>query len=225
LPGDPNCPICHGIGFVRQDLPLDHPDFGRLQICSCRQKEASQAVYQKLYRLSNLDAFTHMTFESFNTQPHVGIGAQQLISLTSALNHATQFAKSLKGWLLLMGGYGTGKTHLAAGVANFAVSLGVPTLFLTVPDLLDWLRFSYDSPESNFEERFEEIRNIKLLVLDDLGTQNATPWAEEKLFQILNYRYVNKLPTVLTTNQKLGEIEGAGHQGRNQSPRLPLTGT
>ena len=39
-----------------------------------------------------------------------------------------------------------------------------------------------------------------LLVLDDLGMQNATPWAQEKLFQILNYRYVGGLPTVITVS-------------------------
>ena len=57
----------------------------------------------------------------------------------------------MNGWLLLLGGYGGGKTHLAAGIANFAVGMGVPTLFLTVPDLLDWLRFAYDDPDSTFE--------------------------------------------------------------------------
>ena len=78
--------------------------------------------------------------------------------------------------------------------------MGVPTLFLTVPDLLDTLRFAYDSEDTTFEQRFDEIRNAPLLVLDDFGTQNATAWAQEKLFQIINYRYINKLPLVVTTN-------------------------
>ena len=97
--------------------------------------------------------------------------------------------------------------------------MGVPTLFLTVPDLLDWLRYSYDSTDDSFESRFEEIRNISLLVLDDLGTQNATPWAQEKLYQIFNHRYVNRLPTVVTTNQPLEEIEGR-IQSRLRDPEL-----
>jgi hypothetical protein len=45
--------------------------------------------------------------------------------------------------------------------------------------------------------------------MDDFGTQNATLWAQEKLFQILNYRYVNRLATVVTTNQDLAQIERA----------------
>jgi DNA replication protein DnaC len=208
LPGDPACPYCHGVGFLRQDLPLGHPDFGKLQICVCRQKEAANAVHQRLFRLSNLDSFRAMTFESFNMQGRLGLGDDQVGSLKYALNQSTHFGRELKGWLLLIGGYGVGKTHLAAAIANFVVDIGVPTLFLTVPDLLDWLRFAYDSTESTFEERFEEIRNMPLLVLDDLGTQNTTAWAQEKLFQIINDRYVNRLPTVITTNQQLSEIDG-----------------
>ncbi len=168
----------------------------------------ADAAHQRLHRLSNLDAFEGLNFENFGVQGRLGLGDEQVSSLKMALNQAAHFSRELKGWLLLMGGYGVGKTHLAAAIANFAVSVGVPTLFLTVPDLLDWLRFAYDSSESSFEERFEEIRNMPLLVLDDLGTQNTTPWAQEKLFQIINHRYVNRLSTVLTTNQQLTEIDG-----------------
>jgi DNA replication protein DnaC len=136
-----------------------------------------------------------------------------------AYNHARQYASALNGWLLLQGGYGSGKTHLAAAIANFAVGMGVPTLFLTVPDLLDTLRFAYDSIDTTFEERFEQIRNAELLVLDDFGTQNATGWAQEKLFQIINYRYINKLSLVVTTNLALDEIE-ARIRSRLQDPEL-----
>ena len=118
-----------------------------------------------------------------------------------------------------MGQFGCGKTHLAAAIANQAVSLGVPTLFLTVPDLLDWIRFSYNDPDTTFEKRFDEIRNIQLLVMDDFGTENATPWAQEKLFQILNYRYQNRLPLVITTNQPMESIEER-IQSRLQDPNL-----
>lgn len=217
--GDPNCPLCGGIGFIRKDYPVGHPEFGRVDICSCRNKEVIQHAYQRIYRLSNLDAFRRMTFDTFDTDGLVGMSDEQLRSLNTARNAAQYFAQHLDGWLLLHGSYGVGKTHLAAAIANFAVGLGVPTLFLTVPDLLDWLRYSYGSEDFTFETRFEEIRSIRLLVLDDLGTQNATPWAEEKLYQIFNYRYVNRLPTVITTNQALDEIEGR-IQSRLRDPDL-----
>ncbi|MCE1254234.1 MAG: ATP-binding protein [Anaerolineae bacterium] len=219
LDGDPNCPICHGIGFVRQDLPIGHPNFGKLAICVCRQQEVTQSSRKVLFSVSNLTAFKDMTFENFNPRGHVGLTGEQTTSLTYAFNQARRFSQELTGWLLFTGGYGCGKTHLAAAIANTAVVSGTPTLFLTAPDLLDWMRFSYDSPDATFEERFEEIRNVNLLVLDDLGTQNATPWAQEKLFQIINHRYVNRLPTVLTSNQDISEIEGR-ISSRLQDPTL-----
>ncbi len=207
LPGDPDCPICHGVGYYRLDVPLGHPDFGKMQICTCRQGQVSQFIHRKLFALSNLESLSHLTFENFLPRGHVGLLPAQAESLEYAYNQARQFAQTLKGWLLLQGGYGCGKTHLAAAIANFTVSMGVPTLFLTVPDLLDTLRFAYDDPEATFEERFNDIRNAPLLVMDDFGTQNATEWAREKLFQILNYRYINKLPLVVTSNLVLEEIE------------------
>ncbi len=207
LLGDPACPVCAGIGYVRQDVPVGHPDFGRLQVCSCRQSQVSSQIRQRLFAMSNLDELSYLTFENFQSRGMIGLSPRQADSLELAYNHARQYAQSLKGWLLLQGGYGCGKTHLAAAIANFVVGLGVPALFITVPDLLDTLRFAYDDPEATFEERFDDIRQAPLLVMDDFGTQNATNWAQEKLFQILNYRYINHLPLVITTNLPLDDIE------------------
>jgi len=217
--GDPNCPHCHGLGYLRADAEPGSPDFGKLNICVCRQAQVAQVVRERLFSLSHLDELQDLTFESFKTSGRKGVRESQANSLEWAFNHARQYAASLDGWMVLQGGFGCGKTHLAAAVANFAVGMGVPTLFLTVPDLLDSLRFAYASEDTSFEERFEEIRTAPLLVLDDFGTQNATPWAQEKLFQIINYRYINRLPLVVTTNLDMDEIE-ARIRSRLADPEL-----
>jgi len=208
--GKPDCPHCGGVGFLRVDVPLGHEKFGRLEPCVCRSGEIAENARKRLYELSNLARLSHLTFENFNRSGNPKaefVSPQEAANLHDAYDASEEFANKLEGWLLLEGSYGCGKTHLAAAIANAMVQRGIPTLFITVPDLLDSLRFSFSDPETTFEARFEDIRNADLLVMDDFGTQNATPWAQEKLFQIINYRYINKLPTVITTNLILDEIE------------------
>ena len=218
--GDPNCEFCNGLGYVRQNLPVDHPDFGKLQICSCRQGEVNQRDQTRLFAFSQLSELKDLTFDNFEPRGRIGLGEHQAASLELAYNQAKQFAQTHPGWILFRGTYGCGKTHLAAAIANYAVQHGIKTLFITVPDLLDSLRFSYNSAsETSFEERFEQIRRSPLLILDDFGTQNATAWAQEKLFQIINYRYINKMPLVVTTNLDLDQIEGR-IRSRLEDPEL-----
>jgi DNA replication protein DnaC len=195
------------VGYLRVDLPLGHPEFGKLRICTCRQDQISQQVRQRLFELSHLDELADLNFDNFEPRGRVGLSPNQANSLEIAYNQARLYSQNLKGWLVLQGGYGCGKTHLAAAIANFAVGIGVPTLFITVPDLLDALRVAYNDPQSTFEERFERIRQAPLLILDDFGTENATSWAQEKLFQIINYRYINRLPLVVTTNLSNQDID------------------
>lgn len=159
-----------------------------------------------LRAVSNLEALAHMTFEAFVPEGH-GLPPQKRENLHLAYEAARAYAEDPSGWLLLKGGYGCGKTHLAAAIANRCIERGHPVLFITVPDLLDYLRaaFSPASP-TGYDERFEEVRTAALLILDDLGTESPSSWAQEKLFQILNYRYNARLPTVITTNHELEEI-------------------
>jgi DNA replication protein DnaC len=207
-PGKPDCPICGGVGYVQQDVPVGDPNFGRILPCACMQGILQSQASQRLYRFSNLERLKHMTFEAFSPRGRVALSPIAQKSLEQAYNLAHSFAQTRNGWLLLEGSFGCGKTHLAAAIANFSAAHGIPTMFLTAPDLLDWLRASFEGNDERFSDRFEEIRQVPLLVLDDFGTQNATPWAQEKLFQLLDYRYVNQTPTVITTNLRLEEIEG-----------------
>jgi DNA replication protein DnaC len=206
--GDPNCPHCGGAGYVRYDVPFGHEKFGKLESCVCRARDVAAGARSRLFAMSNLERLGNLSFANFNVSGNDKakfMTPQERESLRQAYEICREFET---GWLLLEGGYGCGKTHLAAAIANQAVNRGVPTLFITVPDLLDSLRFAFNDPETTFEQRLNEIRTASLLILDDFGTQNATAWSQEKIFQIMNYRYINKLPTVVTTNLMLDAFEG-----------------
>jgi DNA replication protein DnaC len=200
------CPHCHGLGYVRVDVPVGHPDFGELAPCVCRVVDRAEQRIARLRRLSNLDVLADKTFDSFVPEGH-GLPLHKQENLRRAYEAALAYAESPSGWLLFKGGYGCGKTHLAAAIANRAVERGQAVLFITVPDLLDHLRATFaPSSPATYDSRFEEVRTVSLLILDDLGTESPTPWAQEKLFQVLNHRYNALLPTVITTNHELEEI-------------------
>jgi DNA replication protein DnaC len=201
------CPLCGGLGYVRENVPVGHPRFGQLFPCRCKAAEIEQQRLEQLRAVSNLDHLARMTFDTFVPEGY-GLSAHKAANLRLAFDVARQYAGNPRGWLILFGGFGCGKTHLAAAIANQSVERGRPVLFVAVPDLLDYLRATFDpgSPV-RYAERFEEVRNAPLLVLDDLGTQSSTAWAQEKLFQILNYRSNARLPTVITSNHSLEEID------------------
>lgn len=184
-----------------------HPDFGNPIICRCREGELTRKRLEDLRRASNLGLLSRMTFETFKPEGY-GLPPRQKENLRRAYEFAREYAEQPQGWLILTGGYGCGKTHLAAAIANYCVEQGHPTLFVVIPDLLDHLRAAFrpDSPVT-YDQRFETVRTAPLLILDDLGAQSTTPWAQEKLYQILNYRYNAQLPTVITTNHPLEEID------------------
>jgi DNA replication protein DnaC len=193
------CQHCNGAGYFKEAVPFGHPNFGKLFPCICKQQEKQQRNAHKLYEISNLAPFRDKTFETFNSTVH---GVQR------AYIRATKYAQSPDGWLILFGNYGSGKTHLAAAIANKLLNDNYTVLFAVVPDLLDHLRATFGpSSEVEYDDRFETIRDVQVLILDDLGTENTTPWAREKLFQIINHRYNLALSTVITSNREPKDID------------------
>lgn len=207
MPSQP-CPICGGLGVVKANVPVDDPRFGKFYRCPNYPVEVDIERQNRLRKLSNLEAMAEKTFETFEWEIP-GYSVKEIQSLQIAFKAARAYAEELQGWLLLEGTYGTGKTHLAAAVGNARLEKGDTVLFMTTPDLLDHLRSTF-APNSDiaYDELFERVRNTSLLILDDLGVENPSEWAKEKLFQLLNHRYTNRKATVITTNTQLDSLDG-----------------
>jgi len=198
----PACGFCLDAGFVTRDVPPSHPDFGKAFPCECRAGEIAERERAKLERLSNLGPLRRLTFDTLSPHSRHPDTEQNRNRFRVAFDAARSFAAAPSGWLVLVGPPGCGKTHLAAAVANARIDRNEQALFVVVPDLLDHLRTTYHpQSEADYDELFESVRASPLLILDDLGTQSTTPWASEKLFQLLNGRFNAQLPTVITTNQ------------------------
>lgn len=148
-----------------------------------------------------------MTFETFD-QTGNGADAQGLSTLKAAFTAASTFATYPEGWLLLMGTHGSGKTHLAVAIAQQRISHGEVVFFAFVPDLLDHLRGTFNPGNPiEYDQLFEQVKSVPILILDDLGAESSTPWAQEKLYQIVVHRHNARLATVITTYLTMEDIE------------------
>ena len=112
-------------------------------------------------------------------------------------------ADEIKG-LFLHGEKGTGKTKLAAIIANERARAGSPVLFASVPDLMADIRSSFK--DGTTSEAVQAVKNTPFLVLDDLGAEKMTEWVGEQLFCIVNHRYNECLQTVVTSNYNPTQI-------------------
>lgn len=128
-------------------------------------------------------------------------------SLAHAYYCAKNLARGNLSWgnfLVLAGPTGVGKTHLALAIAWEWFEDGFGVIFSRVDDLLDELRRGYD--DDTYHRRLECIRQCPLLVLDDLGAEHSRDWAGERVDRIVDWRYINRMPLVVTTNARSQDL-------------------
>jgi DNA replication protein DnaC len=177
-----------------------------LDTCCCILKQKGEERQIKLEQYSNLGALSRLTFDNLLPQGMSGYESNQQ-QFQAAHDAAKAFVAEAKGWLALVGPSGCGKTHLLAAIANERIKQGQPALYKTAPDLLDDLRSTFNPDHDiRYDQSFNALRDTPLLLIDDLGTQSSTPWANEKLDQLLNHRYNQQLPTVITTSTPVEQL-------------------
>ncbi len=204
---DGRCQVCNGRGWISPDVPVGHADFGTISPCHCQESRLEDEQRERLLTYSNLGNLTRFRFD--NLEPD-GLSDSEISKsqFRRAYDVARVYANDPRGWLIFTGPNGAGKTHLAAAIANHCVDSSRIVFFSHAPDLLDHLRSSFGpASEVSYSDLFEQVRTTPLLVLDGLGSQSATPWAEEKLRQIVNHRFNAELPTIVTTAVPLSGLD------------------
>lgn len=107
--------------------------------------------------------------------------------------------------LYLNGSFGCGKTYLISAMFNELAKEGVKSAIVFWPEFLVELKSSF---QSDFKEKFEHIKKVPLLLIDDIGAENTTEWARDEIFcPLVQYRMDNSLPTFFTSNLTLEELE------------------
>jgi len=214
--GRPSGTVSHLRAIRYPDGRTAYPELGIL--CAAQEtlpqalaRRKRQLVAKLFHQAMIPPAFLEWTFDSFPLE-----GGKR-----PAYDIARDYARRARpGNLLLVGPAGTGKTGLAVCILKARLQQGVPSLFASVPDLLDRIRATFDPPArlsppsgwrsgawGGYAQLMGMVKAVDFLVLDDLGAHHATAWAREKLFQILGYRHDWLLPTVITSDRPLAELE------------------
>jgi DNA replication protein DnaC len=212
------CPICRGAGFVHPVLDSGQTDFSRVVPCRCSKGELRKKKTEYLERYSNLASLSQLAFDNLSPKGRAANAVTQN-HFAHIYEAAKAFSEDPEGWLVFLGPSGSGKTHLACAIANHRLSLGEPVFYIGTADLLDHLRSAFSpTSDTTYDELFEQVKNVPLLVLDDLTLESATTWAKEKLQQLLNHRFNTRLATVITADVPLEKVDERlrGHFANNE---------
>ncbi len=118
---------------------------------------------------------------------------------------AQAYARKPRGWLVLQGGCGAGKTHLAAAIANVQRLEGRPVVYASAPDLFDQLRASVHAARAvSCDDLFAVLCRVDVLVLGDLEVLHTRDWTRQMLERLLESRAHGLLPTVVPLSAMLG---------------------
>lgn len=192
-----DCPLCQDRGIIVLDS-------GDAKVCLCMEQKRRD----ELFASSKITpAFRAKTLSNFNvTGRPEGVTRMH----QSAKTYAKNFFKiqhEEDNWIAFLGEPGSGKTHLSLAIANMLLGDGIPVLYFQHVEGIQEFLNSRDEHEI-YSNKLEEMKKVDVLVWDDLfkpvGDTNKT---EKKIaFEVLNYRYLNLLPTIISSERSIKEL-------------------
>lgn len=185
--------------FYVLDLWPGDKGFGQAIRCECQFENDRDKHRQLLLRHDGLNP-------SERAMRFVDVQGGANDSAVAQVIDATQ---RRKGIITLMGRPGTGKTSLLMAAVNEAREAGVPAVYTTVTDLLDYLRQAYaPNVELSFDARWDLLVRAEVLALDELDEFNTTAWAMERFLRLIDERWraMDKCLTLCATNSRLNSL-------------------
>lgn len=199
------CPRCEGRGWV----VVPDGGAGTARPCSCREARRGPRL---LEAAGIPERYRHCKLASFKISSQLpAVQRQQLVeALSVSRRYVDGFLEIETGrfretGLLFTGRPGAGKTHLAVGVLTELVeSYRVHGRFADFSSLLHQIQATFDPSSADSKHAIlDPLIEAEVLVLDELGAQEPTPWVRDILYLIINQRYQRRLPTIFTTNYRL----------------------
>lgn len=187
-------------------------------ICKCRAAEliAEEEARKQLEQAKAISAYRQAGFPESDMQNWTfanddGENTRIMRAMKNYVKNFDSFKASGKG-LLLHGGVGTGKTYAAACIVNALIDKGRPCLMTNFSRVLNTL-WGMDGNKQNY---IDSLNRFDLLVLDDLGAERRSEYAQEQVFNVIDGRYRAKLPLIVTTNLSIEEIKKPDSVGNSR---------
>ncbi|TLS39156.1 primosomal protein DnaI [Pseudalkalibacillus caeni] len=163
------------------------------------EKKSKERLIQSYYIPKDI---LSATFSTLDTDP------TRMEAIQYAVDFVESFepGKTFKG-IYLYGDFGVGKTYLMGAIANqLAEEKGVKSLFVYTPDFFREMKSAIQT--QSIDEKLDFIRSVPLLILDDIGSENISGWIRDDILgSILQYRMMERLPTLYTSNYDFNELE------------------
>lgn len=171
-----------------------------------RRKAMQQRIERLLGRSGIKKRFQQRTFENFRCDTP---GRKKNYSIAKEYADNFPLHKARGDGLYIEGTNGTGKTHLAAAIALQLIGEGIPVICKTSSDLLLDIKKSFDDSSVNEAQVLDVYKRVDLLIIDDLGKEQCSDWSMSTLYSILNDRYEDMKPTIVTTNYNADALVNA----------------
>lgn len=203
------CTLCEDTGYIRDGYTFN--------LCSCIKQKLFDIEYNK----SNISNLKNNTFSNFNIDLYADKINEEMYSSNIsprdniknikdiALKFIDNFEDTTEKNLLFLGNTGLGKTFLSNCIANELLKKGKTVLYQTAPVMLDTI-IDYRFNKNNTSSIYENILDVDLLIIDDLGTECMNSMKFSELFNVINTRLLNQnnniTKTIISTNLNLKEL-------------------
>ena len=209
--------ICEKCGCpVQKDIKILNSIKRVPVICPCRKEALNKKAIEdenkeKQYRLQRVfkaslmdEKFTRCTFEAWDHNQ----GSEKIYKVCSKYTNNFKAIKEKNIGLFIYGKPGNGKTYSVSCIANALLGKGVPVICVGINQLLSRIKESYNKYGHEAEsDILKALANADLLIIDDLGTEQENEWSQSRIYSIIDARYRNELPLIVTTNIDIKELE------------------